>query len=417
MRIGYFVWEYPPRIIGGLGTYAENICPAMMDLGHDVTLFTMNDGTLKTREIVKGIDVNRPMLVDGGNILPLFLAEDLRRWGTGVKFFNDILVYNLLSATKFVNDLIKKEGYKFDIICAHDWLSAIAGIMIKQETGLPFVFHLHSTEWGRSFDGGSKTVTHIEETAVNVADRVITVSYPMQEDLIRPGFDADKIRVCWNGVYLEKYDPNRLNREDIQDLRDGYGIRPEEKMILFVGRLTAVKGVINLVQAMPSVISRHPDAKLVILGRGELEKTILDLINRFGIADKVKPNFVFVPEEERILHYGACDIAVFPSLYEPFGIVSLEAMALEKPVVVGAKGISGFRDQVNPSGPDQTGVHVDGGNSADIAWGINSLLDDMEKARRMGKRGRRRVEKYFTWDKIAECTSRIYEDVISETKG
>jgi glycogen(starch) synthase len=126
---------------------------------------------------------------------------------------------------------------------------------------------------------------------------------------------------------------------------------------------------------------------------------------------------VFVPEEERILHYGACDIAVFPSLYEPFGIVSLEAMALEKPVVVGAKGISGFRDQVNPSGPDQTGVHVDGGNSADIAWGINSLLDDMEKARRMGKRGRRRVEKYFTWDKIAECTSRIYEDVISETKG
>ena len=416
MRIGYFVWEYPPRIVGGLGTYAENICPAILNLGHDVSVFTMNDGTLKTREILKGIDVNRPMLVDGSNVLPLFLTEDLRRWSTGIKFFNDVLVYNVLSAAKFVNDLIKKEGHKFDIICAHDWLSAMAGIMVKQETGLPFVFHLHSTEWGRSLGGGSETVTRIEEAGTNAADRIITVSYPMEEDLIRHDFDAAKIRVCWNGVYLDKYDPNRVNREEIQDLRDEYGIGPEEKMILFVGRLTAVKGVINLVKAMPTVISRHPEAKLVILGTGELEKTILDLINRFGIADKVKPSFVFVPEEERILHYGACDIAVLPSLYEPFGIVSLEAMALKKPIVVGAKGISGFRDQVIPSGHNQTGVHVDGGNSADIAWGINSLLDDMKKAIEMGKRGRRRVEEYFTWEKIAKYTIEIYEDAIREVE-
>jgi len=416
MRIGYFVWEYPPRIIGGLGTYAENICPAILDLGHDISVFTMNDGTLKTKETLKGVDVNRPMIVDGSNVLPLFLTEDLRRWGTEIRFFNDVFVYNVLSAAKFVNELIKKKGYKFDIICAHDWLSAMAGIMVKQETGLPFIFHLHSTERGRSLDSGSKTVTHIEEAGANAADRIITVSYPMEEDLIRHGFEAEKIRVCWNGVNLEKYDPNRLNREEIRDLRDGYGIGPEEKMILFVGRLTAVKGVINLVKAMPTVISRHPEAKLVILGTGELEKTILDLINRFGIADKVKPSFVFVPEEERILHYGACDLAVLPSLYEPFGIVSLEAMALEKPIVVGARGISGFRDQVIPLGHDQTGVHVDGGDSMDIAWGINILLDDMEKAKEMGKRGRRRVEEYFTWEKIAKYTIGIYEDAIREVE-
>lgn len=414
MRIGFFVWEYPPRIVGGLGTYAENMCHAMNDLGHDISVFTINDGTLKTRAVIDGIDVHRPMIVDGSNVFPLFLTEDLKRWGTGIKFFNDLFVYNVLSATKFVNELIKTEGYKFDIICAHDWLSAMAGIMVKQETGLPFVFHLHSMEWGRSLNGGSKTVTHIEEAGANAADQIITVSYPMEEDLIRHGFDAAKIRVSWNGVYLDKYDPNRLNRDEIQDLRDEYDIGPEEKMILFVGRLTCVKGAINLVKAMPTIISRHPEAKLVILGTGELEKTILDLINTFGIADNVKPNFVFVPEEERILHYGACDLAVFPSLYEPFGIVSLEAMALEKPIVVGARGISGFRDQVIPSGDDQTGVHVDGGNSADIAWGINSLLDDMESAVDMGKRGRKRVEKYFTWDKIAKYTIGIYEDAIKE---
>ncbi len=414
MRIGFFIWEYPPRIIGGLGTYAENICPVVIDLGHDISVFTMNDGTLKTRERLKGVDVNRPMLVDGSNILPLFLTEDLRRWGTGTKFFNDMLMYNILSAAKFVNELIKKEGCTFDIICVHDWLSAIAGIMIKQEMGLPFVFHLHSTEWGRSLGGGSTIVRHIEETAANVADRVITVSYPMHEDLTRHGFDAAKICVCWNGINLNKHDPEKLEDKEIQTLRNKYGIEPEEKMLLFVGRLTAVKGIVNLVKAMHMVTTKHPEAKLVILGKGELERTISNLINKLKMEDKVKTRFEFVSEEERILHYGACDIAVFTSLYEPFGIVSLEAMAMEKPVVVGASGISGFRDQVIPSGHEQTGVHVDGSSKADIAWGINSLLEDTQKAIAMGKRGRRRVKKYFSWEKIAEHTIGIYEDVIRE---
>ncbi len=412
MRIGFFVWEYPPRLVGGLGTYAANICPAILELGHDISVFTMNDGTLKTREVLKGIDVNRPMLADGSNILPIFVTEDLRRWGTGIKFFNDVLIYNILSATKFVNDLIRKEGYKFDIICAHDWLSAMAGIMIKQETDLPFVFHFHSTEWGRSLGGGSETVIHIEKTAAEVADRIITVSYPMEEDLMRHGIDPEKITVCWNGVREDLYDPARVKPEDIANLRNRYGIAADEKMVLFIGRLTAVKGVVNLVKAMPTVISRHPEAKLVILGRGELERTINELISRLGIVDNVKTRFEFVSEEERILHYGSCDIFTAPSVYEPFGITALEAMAMEKPVVVGAKGISGFRDSVIPSGNDQTGIHVDGSNSADIAWGINTLLDDTAKAEEMGRRGRIRVKKYFTWSKIAEYTVKIYEEVI-----
>ena len=412
MRIGLFVWEYPPRIVGGLGTYAQNICPEMVKLGHDVSVFTMNDGTLKTRETLKGVDINRPMLVEGGSILPLCMTEDLRRWGTGIKFFNDVLIYNILSATKFVNELIRKEGYAFDIICAHDWLSAMAGIMAKRETGLPFVFHLHSTEWGRALDGGSQTVTHIEKTSGEVADGIITVSYPMQEDLIRHGFDPDKIKVCWNGINVEKYDPREISNEKITGLRSRYGIGPREKMILFVGRLTAVKGVMNLVKAMPTVISKYPDAKLVILGKGELERSISDLINILNIRERVKTRFEFVPEDERIQHYGACDLFVAPSLYEPFGIIALEAMAMEKPIVVGARGTSGFRDFVIPSGPDQTGIHVDGSNSADIAWGINSLLEDIGRAREMGKRGRIRVGKYFTWDKVAARTIEIYEEVI-----
>ncbi|MDI6811907.1 MAG: glycogen/starch synthase, partial [archaeon] len=106
MRIAFFVWEYPPRIVSGLGTYAESICQAMKNQGHDISVFTMNDGTLKTRETLKGIDVNRPLLVNGSNILPQLLTkEDLLISGTGIKFFNDVLIYNILSATKFVNQL------------------------------------------------------------------------------------------------------------------------------------------------------------------------------------------------------------------------------------------------------------------------------------------------------------------------
>jgi len=412
MRIGFFVWEYPPRIVGGLGTYAENVCPRFVERGHDVSLFTMNDGNLKTREVMRGVEVHRPFIVDASEILPLFVTEDLRKWGGQIKFFNDVLIYNFLSATKFVNDLIKKEGYKFDIISAHDWLSAIAGIASKKATGLPFVFHVHSTEWGRALDEGSKFVTHLEETAARVADKVITVSYPMQEDLVRHGWDPDKISVCWNGVDIEKYNPTRFSEEDKLRLRERYGISPDDKMLLFVGRLTAVKGVINLIQAMPHVLKELPDAKLVILGAGELANAVVDLIKGLGVGHAVRTCFKFVPEEERILHYAACDVAVFPSVYEPFGIVCTEAMAMAKPVVVGASGINGFRDQVVPSGEEQTGVHIDGRNPADIAWGINVVLSDPEKAKKMGKNGRKRVEKYFTWDRVVDRTLEIYEEVI-----
>jgi glycosyltransferase involved in cell wall biosynthesis len=104
------------------------------------------------------------------------------------------------------------------------------------------------------------------------------------------------------------------------------------------------------------------------------------------------------------------DVCIFPSHNEPFGIVSLEAMSMRKPVVVGASGVSGFREQVIPVGPDQCGVHVDGRNSADIAWGIKEVLKDPERAEQWGENGRQRVLQYFTWNKAAEDTLAIYEE-------
>lgn len=411
MRIGFFIWEYPPRIVGGLGTYGENICPQMAKQGHEVTVFTLKDSTLKIKEVINGVKVYRSItLPNAAEFIGICLREDIRNWGAGTKFFVDVFLYNILSAVKVIR-LIKEKGYKFDIISAHDWLSAIAGVLVKKETGVPLVFHIHSTEWGRVGDG-SPTIKEIEKTAAQIADAIITVSYPMQEDLIRHGFPAEKIKVCWNGVDPEKYDPTKVSKEDVERLREKYGIGLEERMLLFIGRLTGVKGIINLIKAMPMILNKHPEAKLVIIGKGELEQTIFDLVRSLGIEERIKMRFEFVSEQERILHYAASDLCIFPSQYEPFGIVALEAMSMEKPVVVGASGVSGFRDVVIPSGPEQTGIHVDGNNPADIAWGVNALLEDMERAKEMGKRGRIRVKQYFTWEKAAERTLSIYQEVI-----
>ncbi len=415
MRICFFVWEYPPQLVGGLGTYAEYITREFVEMGHDVTVFTLNPGNLKTREVMNGVEVHRPLIADASNVFPMFVTEDLKRWGANIRLFNDIFIYNVLSAAKFINGLIRKEGYKFDVVAVHDWLSSIAGIMIKNETEIPVVFHVHSTEFGRSKGQGSEVVSHFESATAQAVDRIITVSHAMREDLILHGWSAEKISVVWNGVDPKRYDPTKYAAEDIKRIRDKYGIKDDESMLFFLGRLTWVKGVRNLIQAMPTILREYPKTKLVILGRGEEQKDIDETAARLGIKDNVICRFDFVPEEERILHYAAADICIFPSVYEPFGIVSLEAMAMAKPVVVGARGVVGFREQVISSGPDQTGIHVNGESPADIAWGVKEVLKDPEKAKMWGKNGRQRVLQYFTWNQVAEQTLQIYKSLQSSS--
>jgi len=165
---------------------------------------------------------------------------------------------------------------------------------------------------------------------------------------------------------------------------------------------------------MPIVLEEFPKTKLVILGKGEEQKDVVETANRLGIGDKLIYRFEFVPEDERILHYAAADVCIFPSIYEPFGIVSLEAMAMKKPVVAGSRGVVGFREQVIPTGPHQNGIHINGGDPADIAWGIKETLKDPQRAKIWGENGRKRVLEYFTWTKAAKQTLEIYETLLTE---
>ncbi len=415
MKIAVLVYEYPPKIVGGLGTYAAEITRKFVLNDHDVTVFTMNDdaGSLPTREIWRGIEIHRPLHLDISDSLPDVIAEDIRKWGRGIHLFGKLMVYNYLSAAKLVNELIKKEGMKYDVVVAHDWLSIMGGIAVKRESGLPLAFHVHSTEQGRTMGNGSSVVSNIELRGGNMADLIVTVSYAMKDELVQLGLPKEKIQVCYNGVDPVKYNPEDVTAEQTRRIRMLYGIKDDDLMILFLGRLVGVKGIDKLIMAMPHILPKFPNAKLVIVGVGDLEEYLQNLVRTIRLENYVRFRFDFIPEEERILHYAACDIAVFPSLYEPFGIVALEAMAMEKPVVVGASGISGMREIVICCGEEQCGYHIDPNNPSDVAWGIMNALESPEKRKWLGQNGRKRVLKEFTWSRIAEKTVELYEKIVN----
>jgi glycogen(starch) synthase len=414
MKIAVLVYEYPPKIVGGLGTYAAEITRKFVLMDNDVTVFTMNDdaGTLPRREIWRGIEIHRPLHIDVSDSLPDVIAEDIKKWGRGLHLFGKLLVYNYLTAAKLINELIRKEGVNYDVVVAHDWLSVIGGITVKKESDLPLAFHVHSTEKGRTLGNGSSVVSNIELRGAKMADMVVTVSYAMKDELIQLGFPRDKIQVAYNGVDPQKYDPASVSPDQVRKIREFYGLKDDDFMILFLGRLVGVKGVDKLIMAMPHVLSKIPTAKLVIVGVGDQQEYLTNLTRTMRLNDYVRFRFDFIPEEERILHYAACEVAAFPSYYEPFGIVALEAMSMEKPVVVGAVGVSGMREIVICRGEEQCGYHIDPNNPSDIAWGIISALENPERQKWLGKNGRKRVLNEFTWNKISEKTVELYEKIL-----
>ncbi|HIQ50033.1 MAG TPA: glycosyltransferase family 1 protein [Nanoarchaeota archaeon] len=421
MHIAFFVWEYPPCLVGGLGTYARDVTTYLTKLGHKVSVFTLNPVKkeectfcerkhmceLSTHEFINGVEVHRPMIIDVSDVL-CCISEELKKWGNGIKFFSDVFSYNILSASKLVNKIIFEE--KIDIVCVHDWLSAIAGLVIKNDTSLPVVFHVHATEELRA--NLSNMVKALEHKMAEKADKIITVSYAMKEHLISIGYPYKKIEVVWNGVDAEFFNPKTVKKELVEKWKERHGIKDGEKVVLFIGRLTKIKGVENLILSFSHVLKQFPETKLVIIGKGEEYMHLLELSKKLRIENKVSIVSEFISREDLKANYALADVCVFPSLAEPFGIVCSEAMAMEKPVVVGAKGVSGFREQVIPCGAEQCGVHIDPENPEDIAWGIKVCLENEDRAKKWGKNGRKRVLKNFTIEKTVEKTLKIYESLI-----
>ena len=413
LKIAHFTWEFPPAIWGGLGTFASEITQKQASKGNSVTVFALNDeNKLTTAEKWNNVEVFRPKTLDLTSTLSLFSNKDVCSWGSNFKFFADVMDYNIGSASQLIKTLVKKNGRTFDIIDAHDWLGIIGGMIVKKKLDIPLIFHVHSTEEGRSAGGGSLTIKNIEFEGGQFADCIITVSYAMSDELIRLGFPKDKIRVCWNGVDPNKYDPQNISFVEKMNLRNKYKVKDNENLLFFIGRLVTVKGMDNLVRALPSILDDFPNTKLLILGIGDMENQLRLLIKKLDLKDKVILRNEFVNEDERILHYAAADIVILPSLYEPFGIVCTEAMAMAKPVVVGARGTNGMREQIVANGNEQSGVHINPYDPDDIAWGVKQILKSKEKSTIMGEKARKRAIEQFSWDVVTDRTLEIYKEFV-----
>ena len=151
LSIAHFSWEYPPAIWGGLGTFATELTKQQSLHGHHVNVFALNDeNKLKQEELYNGVHVYRPKIIDFIDSLLLFSNTDLQSWGQNLSFFSTVFAYNLFSANTLIQNLAQSNGNKIDIIDGHDWLGILGGMMAKKSLHLPLMFHVHSTEQGRS---------------------------------------------------------------------------------------------------------------------------------------------------------------------------------------------------------------------------------------------------------------------------
>jgi len=352
---------------------------------------------------MNGVEVFRMNPVALRDGLDVFFSQETLAWGDGLRFLEDLISLNQLSA-----GCIMDNG-PFDLCVAQDWLGLLGGMAV-QRVGVPLIYHVHGLEVGRS-DNPNPQIVALERRGGEVADGVITVSEAMKREMTRLGTPAEKISVCYHGVNADFFSPARVNPEDLALLRKRYGFSEDDIIILFVGRLEPVKGVRELFSAFPRVKAMHGNARLLVVGRGSLEGYAAEEAKRQGRGSVTMVTDFLDPMEKR-LHYALADLCVFPSIYEPFGIVALEAAAMGKPAVVGAAGTSGLAEIVNnPVAARPTGIHVNARDPSDIAWGINLALEDPERLVSWGKNARMRAQEEFTWRTAAERTLAIYREI------
>jgi len=396
--------EFPPRIFGGLGVYVDEISREMVSLGEKISVFTLGDGKLKRYQDMNGVEVFRmhPLSIRDG--LEIFLSPQTLSWGEGLGFLQDLFSLNQLSAASIM------ENGPFHLCVAHDWLGLLGAMAVKRE-GVPMIYHVHGLEVGRA-DNPNPQLVALEKKGAEVADLIITVSEAMKQELVGLGVRSEKIRVCYHGVDAAFFNPDRADPRRLAALRKRYGYAEDDVIVLFMGRLEPVKGIVQLFSAIPIVQAKHPRLKLLVVGKGSLEGWALAEAKRPGCITLVTD---FLDAEEKMHHYALADLCVFPSLYEPFGIVALEAAAMGKAAVVGAAGTSGLQEIVkNPAAQLPTGVHVNARDHQDIAWGINLALEDRDRLQSWGKNARARALEEYTWQKAAERTLAIYKECIGK---
>ena len=383
-------WEYPPRVIGGISPHIYFLSKHLANQDVKVYVITCDFPGAPAHEIIDGVEVYR---VDSyKNPSPDF--------ATWVYLMN-------MNMQKETAILMKKISRKVDVIHAHDWLVADAGIGLKHIFRKPLLVTMHSTEMGRRnglHTDAEKMIHETEAWLTYEAWKVICCSdYMVSHVKYAFGLPNDKMVMVPNGVNTQNYDNLDFNASEF---RSKFAL-PEEKIVLYVGRLVYEKGIHVLINAVPKILSKV-NAKFIIVGSGYMKEQLLNIVRSMGLEHKVL--FEGFMDEEALLRLQKCaNVSVVPSLFEPFGIVALEAMAAKSPVVASDTG--GLSEIIEH---DVTGVKVYPNNPDSLAWGITKVLLDEGYANYLRKNAYKRVQEKFDWEKIAQQTKKIYEGVLGE---
>jgi glycogen(starch) synthase len=300
-------------------------------------------------------------------------------------------------------------GKKIDVFHVHDWLVATAGIGLKHVFRKPLLVTMHSTEIGRRDGLHTNTERMIHETEAWLtyeAWKVICCSdYMVSHVRWAFGLPEDKLVMVPNGVNTHAYKSSD-DTEDCGAFRTKFAL-PEENIVLYVGRLVYEKGIHILINAVPKVLERV-NAKFIIVGSGYMKEQLLNIVRSMRLEHKVL--FMGFVDDETLLRLQKCaDVSVVPSLFEPFGIVALEAMAAKSPVVVSDTG--GLSEIVDH---DITGFKAYPNNPDSLAWGIIKILLDKPYRNYLIENAYRTVQEKYDWEKIAQQTRQIYEGVLGE---
>jgi glycosyltransferase involved in cell wall biosynthesis len=388
MNVLMLSWEYPPFVVGGLGAHVAHLAPELAGKGVHVHVVTprMKDG--EPEEAEGSLAVSR---VDGEKHADDFIENTLA-----------------------VNDYIYGRGAAIVgtqpgpwLIHAHDWLVAEAAIRLKADYGLPLLATIHATEYGRNngIHNDLQARIHQEEWRLaNQADELIACSRFMANQ-IRDVFEVSstKLEVIANGVSVSRLTDGNFDRQAFR--REYAGDR--EKIVLYVGRLVAEKGIYVVLDAIPKTLEVVPQAKFIAVGSGP---ALEDARSRAGQEAWTEHMLFtgFVTDEIRNRLYQVADVAIFPSMYEPFGIVALEAMALGVPVVSSNAG--GLVEVVDP---EETGVVVEAGSADSLAWGIAHVIEQPALSICRAERAQAKATTEFTWDAIADRTKAKYERLLA----
>lgn len=391
MRILVLSWEYPPRIVGGLGRHVAAITRTLAAQGHEVHVVTRDHPDAPAEETVAGVHVVRV-----AEAPPVIGFDDLVPW---VLAFNNRVQS---AAARLASTM------PFDVVHAHDWLVAYAAAGIKDAFGLPLVATVHATEVGRHqgwLPGPMNKLIHqVEWWLTYEARRVIVCSRYMRDHVVDTfALPPEKVDVIANGVDLAAF---TLPDAEVERFRAG--LTPDgEPLVLFAGRLEYEKGVQTVLQALDLVEAAVGPVRFLVAGVGTYSPELARMVADLGLTDRVRFTG-FLEDHDLRLHYAAADVAVTPSIYEPFGLVAAEAMACGTPVVASDTG--GLTELV----ADGHGLTFPPQDAASLAARIVEVLTDPALARGLVERGRRRVLQRHDWQEVARATVDVHRRAIAE---